>query len=366
MSVGGDPWGENGGEGFDKPKNGKRFGDGQLDGFFEGFRSALGGVPRNSNGGGFVFKGSYVLFLVLSIVLLYASSGFYVVNPEEKAVELLFGKYNKITEPGLRFWLPRPFGKVMKVKVEIVSKEEIGSAAYRSTSDLGHGEGIMLTGDENIVNINFDVQWKVTDAYKYLFCVRDSRPGATVKNAAESAMREIIGKSTLAFAIEGEGRASIAYETKKLLQSVLDQYNMGVEVLSIQLKKVDPPEKVISAFRDVQSARADKERAINEAHAYRNEVLPKAKGEAIRIKLDAEAYKSEVINRAQGDAAKFLAVHKEYVNQPDAVRDRMYIEAMEEVLHNMNKVVVTDDVKGLFSYLPLAGDGGKKAGNGRG
>ena len=366
MSDGGDPWGGESSEGFEKPKNSKRFGDSQFDGFFDGVRSALSEFPGGKQPGDFVFKCSHLLFLMAAFILLYACTGFYVVNPEEMAVELLFGRYRRITEPGLRFWLPRPLGKVLKVKVEVISKEEIGSGVYRADgADHSHGEGIMLTGDENIVNINFDVQWKVTDAYKYLFCVRDGRPGATVKNAAESAMREIIGKSTLAFAIEGEGRASIAYETKKLLQNVLDQYNMGVEVLSIQLKKVDPPEKVISAFRDVQSARADKERAINEAHAYRNEVLPKAKGEAIRIKLDAEAYKSEVINRAQGDAAKFLAVYKEYVNQPEAVRDRMYIEAMEEVLNNMDKVVVTDDIKGLFSYLPLAaGAGGKKAGSG--
>ncbi|MCU7611297.1 FtsH protease activity modulator HflK [Anaplasma capra] len=363
MSDDSDPWGGGSGGSFDKPKNGKKFSDAQFDGFFSGVRSALSEFP-GGHGGGFSFKYSHLFIALVVAVAFYACSGFYVVNPEEKAVELTFGKYRKVTDPGLRYWLPRPLGRVLKVKVEVVGKEEIGAGTSRD-ADHGTGEGIMLTGDENIVNINFDVQWKVTDAYKYLFCVRDMRPGATVKNAAESAMREIIGKSTLAFAIEGEGRASIAYETKKLLQSILDQYNMGVEVLSIQLKKVDPPEKVISAFRDVQSARADKERAINEAHAYRNEVLPRAKGEAIKIKLDAEAYRSEVVNRAQGDAAKFLAIHKEYVNQPEAVRDRMYIEVMEEVLRGMDKIVVTDDVKGLFSYLPLTSEGGNKLGSGK-
>ncbi|MGN7661881.1 MAG: FtsH protease activity modulator HflK [Anaplasma sp.] len=356
MSDTSDPWG-GGGEGFDNSKSSKKFVDSQICGFFEGLRAALGGLPNGS--GGYTFKFSHVFLGIAGVLVLYACTGFYVVNPEEKAVELTFGKFRQVTGPGLRYWLPRPVGRVLKVKVEVISKEEVG-ASHRG--DSGHGEGIMLTGDENIVNINFDVQWRVADAYNYLFSVRDVRPGATVKNAAESAMREIIGKSTLAFAIEGEGRAAIAYETKKLLQSILDQYRMGVEVLSIQLKKVDPPEKVISAFRDVQSARADKERTINEAHAYRNEVLPRAKGEAIRIKLDAEAYKSEVVNRAEGDVAKFVALYQEYVNQPAAVRNRMYIETMEEVLSNMDKILVTDDVKGLLSWLPANGQvklGGK-------
>lgn len=351
-----DPWGGNGGT--ERPKNNKKFADSQFDALFGNIRSAFAGVPEGA-GGGFTFKKSHILLLLVVSLLFYASSGFYVVNPEEQAVELLFGRYSNIRDSGLRYWFPRPFGQVLKVRVEAVSKEEIGGVSLKGSHGVNN-DGIMLTGDENIVNINFDVQWKVSDAYDYLFSVRDVRPGATVKNAAESAMREIIGKSTLAFAIEGEGRAAIAYETKKLLQGILDQYKIGIEVLSIQLKKVDPPEKVISSFRDVQSARADKERAINEASAYRNEVLPKAKGEAIRIKLDAEAYKSEVINRAQGDAAKFLAIQKEYADQPSAVRGRMYIETMESILSNMEKVIVTDDMNGLFSYLPLVAEGSHK------
>ncbi|SCV64030.1 Modulator of FtsH protease HflK [Anaplasma phagocytophilum] len=346
----GDPWGGGENAGPEKSKSSKKFSDPQFDALFVGIRTAFSGFPEG--GGKSSLSKIHLFFLIGAALLLYACTGFYTVNTEEKAVELLFGKYSGIQEPGLRYWFPKPFGQVLKVRVEMVSKEEVGGISFRSNPS-SHNDGVMLTGDENIVNINFDVQWKVSDAYNYLFNVRDARPGATVKNAAESAMREIIGKSTLAFAIEGEGRAAIAYETKKLLQNILDRYHMGIEVLSIQLKKVDPPEKVISSFRDVQSARADKERSINEAFAYRNEVLPKAKGEAIRIKLDAEAYKSEVVNRAQGDSSKFQAIYKEYINQPLPVRSRMYIEAMEEVLSNMDKVIVTDDMKGLFSYLPL-------------
>ena len=349
-----DPWGSSGDASQNKTRGNKKFVDAQFDSLFFGIRTAFGGF--SGDGKKFSIGGSHVLLIAIVSLVIYACTGFYVVNPEEKAVELLFGKYSSTRDSGLRYWFPRPFGKVLKARVEVVSKEEVGGMGVRTDSPYGHGEGVMLTGDENIVNINFDVQWKIANAYEYLFNVRDTRPGATVKSSAESAMREIIGKSTLAFTIEGDGRAAIAYETKKLLQSILNRYKMGIEILSIQLKKVDPPEKVISSFRDVQSARADKERAINEASAYRNEVIPKAKGEAIRIKLDAEAYKSEVVNRAQGDSAKFLAIYKEYVNQPVAVRSRMYIETMEEVLSDMSKVIVTDDVKGLFSYLPLSND----------
>ncbi|MDB1135738.1 FtsH protease activity modulator HflK [Candidatus Anaplasma sp. TIGMIC] len=362
----GDPWGSGESGGTEKSRNSKRFSDSQFDALLRSVRTAFSGMSDGKGGPtGLPFGKLHVCLLAVAAAFMYACMGFYVVNPEEKAVELLFGRYSNIRDPGLRYWFPKPFGQVLKVKVEVVSKEEVGGIPFRSSQSANTSDGVMLTGDENIVNINFDVQWKVADAYNYLFNVRDSRPGATVKNAAESAVREIIGKSTLAFAIEGEGRAAIAYETKKLLQNILDHYQMGIEVLSIQLKKVDPPEKVISSFRDVQSARADKERTINEAFAYRNEVLPKAKGEAIRVKLDAEAYKSEVVNRAQGDAAKFLAIYREYVNQPIAVRDRMYIETMEEVLARMDKVIVTDDIKGLFSFIPTS-NGGPVAGNVRG
>ena len=292
-----------------------------------------------------------VAFLV--IISLYMASGFYIVEPEEEAVELLFGKYHNTVGPGLRYHFPSPIGQIIKLKVKTINREEIGSKLYTdSTSD--HGEGVMLTGDENIVNINFDVHWRINNAYNYLFKVRDNQAGDTVKNAAESAMREVIGKSSISFAIEGKGRAVISQETKTLLQNILDHYEMGVEVLSIQLKKVDPPEKVISSFRDVQSARADKEKLINEAYAYRNQVLPRAKGEAIKIKLDAEAYESEVVNTAEGNAKRFTALYNEYVQQPDAVRNRLYLETMEEILNKNDKVVVSDDLKGMLSYFPLA------------
>ncbi|QXK91646.1 FtsH protease activity modulator HflK [Neoehrlichia mikurensis] len=304
------------------------------------------------NNQGFFLNKIRFLLIVIALLCIYICTGFYIVHPEEESVRLLFGKYHNTVGPGLQYYFPYPIGNVINIKVKVINKEEIGSNIHADSS-TDHGEGVMLTGDENIVNINFDVQWRINNAYNYLFKVRDYRPGATVKNAAESAMREIIGKSTISFAIEGKGRASIAHETKTLLQNILNQYQMGIEILSIQLKKVDPPEKVISSFRDVQSARADKEKVINEAYAYRNEILPKAKGEAIKIKLDAEAYRSEVINKAEGDAKKFTAIHKEYINQPLAVKNRMYLETMEDILHKADKIVVSEDLNGMFSYLPL-------------
>ncbi|WP_339047419.1 FtsH protease activity modulator HflK [Candidatus Mesenet endosymbiont of Phosphuga atrata] len=298
-------------------------------------------------------SGIYPL-IALIVLVVYVITGFYVVGPGEESIELIFGKYSGTGNSGLRYNFPYPIGKVMKVNVKEVKREEIGSSSYGYNKDMDRGEGVMLTGDENIVNVNFEVQWQVRDAYEYLFNIRDYRAGATVKSAAESAMREVIGRNMISFALEGKGRAIIAKDTKILLQEILDQYKMGVEVLSVQLKKIDPPEKVISAFRDVQSARADKERTINEAYAYSNDIMPKAKGEAMKIKLDAEAYENEVVNNAKGSISRFIALYNEYKDQPAGVRNRIYIETMESILNNTDKVVVSDDLKGLFSYLPLA------------
>ncbi|CAH58537.1 FtsH protease activity modulator HflK [Ehrlichia ruminantium] len=346
-----DPWNNNNTTENNRPKNYKNSNDinkviGKFSSTFNSFLKNKKNTQPNGNGK------LQLTVAILTFLLLYMGSGFYVVEPEEEAVQLIFGKYYNTVGPGLRYHLPSPIGEVTKLKVKTVNREEIGSR-FHVDNTLGHGEGVMLTGDENIVHINFDVHWRINNAYNYLFKVRDNQAGDTVKNAAESAMREIIGKSSISFAIEGKGRAAISQETKSLLQNILDHYNMGVEVLSIQLKKVDPPEKVISSFRDVQSARADKEKLINEAYAYRNQVVPRAKGEAIKIKLDAEAYESEVVNAAEGNAQRFLAIYKEYAQQPTAVRNRLYLETMEEILNKNDKVVFTDDLKGMLSHFPL-------------
>lgn len=307
---------------------------------------------------GLGFKGhgkTWTWILVMVMLVGYACSGLYIVDPDERAVEQLFGRYTNTQSPGLRFWWPNPIGTVTKVRVETVNKESLGTL-YEGTRGGVATDGIMLTGDENIVNVSFDVHWKVSDVYSFLFNIREDGQGSTVRNAAESAIREVVGMGTLGDALEGEGRYRIAVQVRNLVQKILDGYGAGIEVLSIQLRKVDPPHKVISAFRDVQSARADKERMINEAHAYKNEVLPKAKGSAIQLKLDAEGYKSEVVNRAVGETSKYEAIRKEYVNSPASVRRRMYLETMESVLSSMEKTVVTGKMEGMISYLPMVGD----------
>ncbi|QKX01144.1 FtsH protease activity modulator HflK [Wolbachia endosymbiont of Dipetalonema caudispina] len=302
------------------------------------------GLTRNGN------KKPYLIIFFI-ILFFYVCTGFYIVHPSEEGIEVIFGKYSNTETPGLRYHFPYPIGKVFKVNVKEVNREEIGiSSSYGRDAD--RGEGVMLTGDENIVNVNFEVQWRVRDAKDYLFKVRDYKPGFSVKNAAESAMREIIGKNTISFAL-GQGRQEIPIDTKVLLQQILDGYQMGIEILSIQMKKIDPPEKVISSFRDVQSARADKERIINEAYVYSNDVIPRAKGEAIKIKLDAEAYENEIINEAKGNANHFLSLYKEYKHNPSLVKNRIYLETIENILNKTDKIVITDDLKGVFSYLPL-------------
>ena len=210
----------------------------------------------------------------------------------------------------------------------------------------------MLTGDENIIDIQFVVFWIIKDAAKYLFNIRN--PEQTVKAAAESAMREIIGKNEFEFA-RTTGRGQITAEAQELIQTILDDYGSGIQVTNVEIQQVDPPEAVIDAFRDVQAARADKERAINEATAYRNEVTQRAEGQAAQIVAAAEAYKREKIARAQGESQRFLAVYKEYLQNKDVTTRRIYLETMEDVFGGMNKVLIESsaDGSGVIPYLPL-------------
>ncbi|UWI83115.1 FtsH protease activity modulator HflK [Wolbachia endosymbiont of Howardula sp.] len=296
-------------------------------------------------------KKSYSIIFII-VFLIYVCTGFYIVHPSEESIELTFGKYFDTKASGLRYHFPYPIGKIFKVNVKEINREEIGMSNLYG-KDTDRGEGVMLTGDENIVNVNFEVQWRVQDSHNYLFKVRDYIPGASVKNAAESAMREIIGKNMISFALEGQGRAEISRDTRLLLQQILDGYQMGIEVLSVQMKKIDPPEKVISSFRDVQSARADKERTINEAYSYSNDIIPRAKGEAIKVKLDAEAYYNEIINEAKGTTSHFLSLYEQYKQNPALVKNLIYLETMESIFSKLDKMVITDDLKGFFSYLPI-------------
>jgi membrane protease subunit HflK len=219
----------------------------------------------------------------------------------------------------------------------------------------------MLTGDENIVNIDFSVFWVIKDAGNFLFKIQD--PQGTVKAAAETAMREVIARSDIQ-SILTEGRSRIEIETQEIIQDILDEYNSGIEITQVQTQKADPPDQVIDAFRDVQAARADMERSKNEAEAYANDVIPRARGEAARILQAAEAYKKKVVARAEGEASRFVAIYTEYAQAKEVTQERMYLETMEKVLASIDKIIIEKNAgSGVVPYLPLPELGKKKATN---
>jgi membrane protease subunit HflK len=286
--------------------------------------------------------------------LLWLSSGIYFVKADEQGVVMRFGAYHHTTGSGLNYHLPYPIETVETPRVTTINHVEIGfrSATGRAgkTADGSSDESLMLTGDENILDIDFEVQWKISNAPDYLFNVRN--PEETVKSVSESAMREVIGQSQIAMVL-AEGKLRVAQDTRKLIQDILNSYKAGIEVLSVNLLKADPPAEVLDAQRDVQTALADMETARNQAEAYHNDVVPRARGEAQKLILDAEAYKQEVINRAQGEASRFVAVNNEYKQARDVTRKRMFLETMEDVLQGMNKVIVDKGSNGVVPYLPL-------------
>jgi membrane protease subunit HflK len=303
--------------------------------------------------------GTGLALVVAGIIFVWLASGFYRVLPDEVGVVLRFGAYNRTTQPGLNYHLPNPIESLLTPSVTRVNRTETGYRSGEAPTTRGSGnrqvpeEALMLTGDENIVDINFTVFWVIKDAQHYLFSIRD--PDATVKSAAESAMREIVGETPIAQAL-AEGRGKIETDTQRLLQRILDSYSAGIEITQLQLLKVDPPAPVIDAFRDVQRALADRERLRNEAEAYRNDILPKARGAAAQIRQDAEAYRAEIVNRSQGDADRFTAVYNAYKASEDVTAQRLYYETMEEILKNSNKIVIDKAIEGqsgVLPYLPL-------------
>lgn len=310
------------------------------------------------NGNGFNLDVKIVFVVLFLFVIGWLVTGFYIVEPDESGVELVFGKYQETTSPGLNYNFPAPIGTTFKVKTATVYKEDIAvhkdDVSFKLYSTGSNtSTGVMLTGDENIVNISFQVQWRIRDPYKYLFNLRDDfSDNNTIKSAAESAMRESIGQNSINLIMIGEGRSKVAMETHDLLQKMLDYYDVGVELLSVQLIKVDPPEKVIDSFRDVQSAKADKERQVNQAQSYYNDKIPKSRGAANKIVQDAEAYKQQVISNAQGEAQQFKSIYYEYKNNKDITRTRLYLETLETILHDLDKVIIEKN-SGAVPYLPM-------------
>jgi modulator of FtsH protease HflK len=371
LSQGGGPWGggpRGGGPWGGGPRNngggpGPRGRGPYPPDFEELLRRGQDRVRRLMPGG--FGTGSGIAIVILAVLVIWLASGFYRVLPDEVGIVLRFGAYNRTTQPGLNYHLPNPIETVLTPSVTRVNRTEIG---YRS--EIGQTgvrqepeEALMLTGDENIVDINFTVFWVIKDAKSYLFNIRD--PELTVKSAAESAMREVVGETPIAQAL-AEGRAKIEAQTQQLLQAILDSYGAGIEITQLQLQRVDPPAEVIDAFRDVQAALADQARLRNEAETYRNGIIPGARGDAVQIEQQAAAYRLATVARAQGDAARFLSVYHAFKSAQDVTSERLYLETMEEVLKNSHKVIIDKSAQGgngVLPYLPLPalGSGNAKA-----
>ena len=298
-----------------------------------------------------------IIIGIIILLVVWTLSGLYRVLPDEQGVVLRFGKFVKTTQPGLNYHLPFPIENVLTPKVTKVNRMDIG---FRSERDSGFSSGgvadvpeesLMLTGDENIVNIDFSVFWVIKDAGNFLFKIQD--PEGTVKATAETAMREVIARSDIQ-PILTEGRSLIEADTQEIIQEILDEYTSGIQITQVQTQKADPPDQVIDAFRDVQAARADMERSKNEAEAYANDVIPRARGEAAKILQAAEAYKKEVVAKAEGEASRFLSIYNEYAKAKKVTQERMYLETMEEVLADINKIIIDKNSgEGVVPYLPL-------------
>ena len=298
-----------------------------------------------------------IVFGLIILAIVWALSGLYRVLPDEQGVVLRFGKFVKTTQPGLNYHFPYPIESVLTPKVTKVNRIDIGFRSERDSGFTSGGvadvpeESLMLTGDENIVNIDFSVFWVIKDAGKFLFKIQD--PQGTVKAAAETAMREVIARSNIQ-PILTEGRSLIETDTQLIIQEILDEYNSGIQITQVQTQKADPPDQVIDAFRDVQAARADMERSKNEAEAYANDVIPRARGEAAKILQAAEAYKKEVVAKAEGEASRFVSIYNEYAKAKQVTQERMYLETMEKVLADIDKVIIDKNSgSGVVPYLPL-------------
>jgi modulator of FtsH protease HflK len=302
------------------------------------------------------FTRSSLAVIASAIVGIWLLSGIYFVDTDSQGVVLRFGAVSELTESGMRYHLPWPIEVAYTPRVKNENWINIGYQATGSNEDASQTgdvseESHMLTGDENIVDVNFTVYWKIKDAPAFLFNV--PRPQeATIKAVAESAMREVVGESQIE-RIQTLDRDQIQARVRDLMQSAVDTYGMGVTITRVKMQKADPPQEVIGAYRDVQAARADQDRKRNEAEAYANTIIPQARGQAAHIVQDAEAYRLKVIAEAGGQAKRFLSIYAEYRKAPDITRRRIYLENLSQILGPMNKVIVDDSVKGVVPYFQL-------------
>lgn len=318
---------------------------------------------KNVLPGGGSFGGKSVILLAVAVVAIWGFSGFFRVEPDELGAVLRFGQYTRDAKPGLNYHLPYPIESVLTPKVTRVNRIDIG---MRMIEDPRRGttmrdvpeESLMLTGDENIVDVDFSVFWQIkpNGAGDYLFNIQN--PEGTVKSVAESAMREIIGRSEIQPILTG-ARQNIEAAAHDLIQRTLDHYAAGIQINQLQLQKVDPPTQVIDSFRDVQAARADLERAQNEAQTYANRVVPEARGRAAQVLQAAEGYREQTVAEARGQAARFGKVLDEYAKAPAVTRQRIYLETMERIFGGTDKIIIDAGTAsgsvgaGVVPVLPL-------------
>lgn len=373
MAGSGGPWGGGGGPGGDDrggrgnndddDRRGGRRGEGgpqisEIDQLMkrgqEQLRVLMGGRGRNGPGGpggdpgGPAFSRQGIALGALALVAVWSFMSFYTVRPEERSVELFLGESAGVGNPGLNF-APWPVVSYEKVQVTGERTTDIGSQAASADS------GLMLTRDQNIVDIGFQVVWNISDPEKYLFNLAE--PEVTIKAVSESAMRDIIARSELS-PILNRDRGVIVSDLRTAVQTTLDSYNAGITVIRVNLKVAQPPREVIDAFRAVQAAQQERDRLEKEADAYANQVTAGARGEAARLVEAAEGYRAQAVNSAQGEAARFISVYDEYVKAPEVTRRRLYLETMERVLGGMNKVILDgvgggENGQGVVPFLPL-------------
>ncbi|TFL19831.1 FtsH protease activity modulator HflK [Jannaschia formosa] len=381
MAGNGGPWGGGGNSGGgrgsgegpgrggpQRPNGGRRPGEGsnipEIDDLVRKGQDQLrvlmggrGGGPRRPNGGGggpgFEFNRTTIGIILVAVLGFWAYQSFYTVRPEERSVELFLGDFQgSIGQPGLNF---APWPVVTAEVIPVATERTVDVGLNTNNRD---GQGLMLTGDENVVDIEFQVVWNIADPAEFLFNLRD--PEQSVRAVSESVMREIVARSQLA-PILNRDRGIIADELRELIQSTLDSYDAGVNIIRVNFDRADPPEQVIDAFRDVQAAAQQRDRLQSEADAYANRVLAGARGEAAQLLEEAEGYRARVVNEAEGEASRFTSVLAEYANAPEVTRKRLYLETMEQVLGDVDKIIVDSGIggagegggQGIVPYLPL-------------
>ena len=349
------PWNKPGGNGQDQNpwgQGGRDQGPPDLDEIIRKLQQKLSGIfggGKGSGGGGGSRSGGIGFGVVLAIIIAaWLASGFYVVQQGQRGVVLRFGKKTEITRAGLHWHLPFPVETVMNVDVKKTYRIEIG---YRnSVENSVPSESLMLTKDENIVDLGFGIQYRIKNADDYLFKVRDVED--TIRQAAESSIREVAGNSTMDF-LMGQGREQVAGQVHELLQKILDEYKTGILITEVRNQQAGPPDAVQAAFDDAVRAREDQQRYINDAEAYSNKVTELAQGNVVRINQDAEAYRKQIEEHAKGDADRFRRIEVEYAKAPRVTRERMYLETVEKILSNTTKVYVDQKGGNNLIYLPL-------------